>query len=219
MIVYYSLMMIFMIFLNVIRRKKYEYSLSFSVIYSLVLLILGVISAFIMYYLESGFTQFVGVSFYGCLIICPFMIIGYAILTKQEKIKLLSFSAIPICVCITILKIQCFNDGCCVGITLSWFDNGRSLFPVQLLESVISFNILIVLLWIEDYLIEKDDIYKLFPIYLLCYGITRFLVEFLRDSPKDKLAMSNGQLWSVLVVMVGISTLIYLKKNKNNYFV
>jgi phosphatidylglycerol:prolipoprotein diacylglycerol transferase len=56
---------------------------------------------------------------------------------------------------------------------------------------------------------------RLFMFYLIFTSVARFFVEFIRLNPKILFGLSEAQLISVLLFLVGISGLIYFTKNKN----
>lgn len=78
-------------------------------------------------------------------------------------------------------RVGCFFAGCCYGIP---WEHGIAMaetpdiprFPVQLAESGVEIIIFAALLFIE----KKTDRYDLMKIYLLCYSVARFFLEFLR---------------------------------------
>ena len=53
-----------------------------------------------------------------------------------------------------------------------------------------------------------------FSIYLIAYGVFRFLIEFLRDDPRGKLfgLVSPSQFWSILMIGLGIALIFLLPK-------
>lgn len=55
---------------------------------------------------------------------------------------------------------------------------------------------------------------KLYPMFLLTYGVMRFFIEFLRESPKNMVGFSEGQWLAVLSVIIGAISISALKKGK-----
>ena len=119
-------------------------------------------------------------------------------------------------------RIGCFLMGCCHGkISETWgipytnapyTPNGVPYIPVQLAESVGNLVILVLLL-----LYERKPRRELSNagVYLLCYGILRFGLEFLRgDAARGKfLIFSTSQWISFITIAAGI-TLIWGKERK-----
>lgn len=107
-------------------------------------------------------------------------------------------------------RIGCFLGGCCYGVpsecgfifTHSPAEgvNGVRRFPIQLVESAFCL-LLFLLLW---YLLEKGRLKnRLLCLYLTCYPIGRFILEFWRgDEYRGRLwGLSTSQWISVLLVV------------------
>lgn len=123
-------------------------------------------------------------------------------------------------------RIGCFFAGCCYGIEspFGFCAHGNELtgigevrrFPVQLLESLENFAIVILML----ILLRKKKFSKyLFHLYLIIYAILRFINEFLRG---DKIrgfifGLSTSQFISIIIVVITVSLIIItVKKEKKN---
>ncbi len=121
-----------------------------------------------------------------------------------------------------IARIGCFFAGCCYGIeskfgfytdSNEWIPsiNGVVRFPIQLLESVCNF----VLSAILFFLLKKSENSsrlrgKLLYIYLISYGVIRFLDEFLRGDEVRGFVwiFSTSQLISLISVCISFILLI-----------
>ena len=110
-------------------------------------------------------------------------------------------------------RIGCFFAGCCYGretdawygITFTHSDfapNGVKLIPTQLISSAGDFLFCGILLW---YAAKKPKPGRVASMYLLLYGIGRFLIEFLRDDYRGSLGIfSTSQIISFGVVALGV---------------
>ncbi|WKY43990.1 prolipoprotein diacylglyceryl transferase [Eubacteriaceae bacterium ES2] len=110
-------------------------------------------------------------------------------------------------------RIGCFFNGCCYGIGYDGFCSvtfpegayppaGVSLFPTQLTESLFLFILSGLLLW---HLKKSRKPGHTTGLYLISYGIFRFLIEFLRADPRGSfLCFSTSQWLGLLVVLAGI---------------
>lgn len=110
-------------------------------------------------------------------------------------------------------RIGCFLAGCCygretqcfLGITFpegSLAPSGVKLLPTQLISSVGDFLIMALLLFYSRHTSEKGRVGAL---YMLLYGIGRFLVEFLRSDERGSIgALSTSQFISIGIVLGGI---------------
>ena len=107
----------------------------------------------------------------------------------------------------------CIFTGCCYGYPCEWgiysLLADDYVFPVVLLESLMTLAILIFLLIRiskKDYLPDG----KTMPWMLLLYGIGRFGTEFLRDNEKLWLGCSDIAFHALFMATVGLILLFYL---------
>ncbi len=120
-------------------------------------------------------------------------------------------------------RIGCFFAGCCSGIPYSGFGAviykegalapiGVPLFPVQLVEAGFLFSFAIVFLIL--YLRKRSE--NLFSLYLILYGILRFVLEFFRfhDNRGMILNLSTSQWISLLMIIAGIVIWVIKKRCK-----
>jgi phosphatidylglycerol:prolipoprotein diacylglycerol transferase len=121
-------------------------------------------------------------------------------------------------------RIGCFLGGCCYGIpseigftfhhSIVEAANGVNRFPVQLLEA--AFNLALFFALYSLFKAEKLR-GKLLFLYLSCYSIARFFLEYLRgDVIRGVWAFgfSTSQIISIVILIIGISGLIISKKIK-----
>lgn len=113
-------------------------------------------------------------------------------------------------------RIGCFLSGCCYGIeTHTALDvyfpiHNHSYLPTQLLEMGFLFLLSAVLAFLAFKKITKYT----FIVYMLSYGIFRFVIEFFRGDERGQLAgLSPSQYWCILLI-VGTIPLYFLLKNK-----
>ena len=109
-------------------------------------------------------------------------------------------------------RIGCFLGGCCYGVEVPWgitfthslneSANGIPRMPVQLFESGYEF-LLFFVLW---QLLRSDKFKgRLFSLYLVLYGIFRFIIEFFRGDEYRGFVMglSTSQFISIFAVVGG----------------
>ena len=122
-------------------------------------------------------------------------------------------------------RIGCILDGCCYGSTIPedspfyWMGvefrttPGRKVWPTQIFECVFLFILATVLLILLFKKLSKLTM----PIYMISYGIFRFLVEFLRGDHRGNLipGLSPSQFWSLLLFVGGVVYLIFLFVKKD----
>ena len=168
--------------------------------------------------------------FYGGFILAAVCCIGY-VLVKKLSLAEYATAIIPsIPLAHAIGRVGCFMAGCCYGrvcdtVVSVIYTNpiggapvGVPVFPVQLLEAVLNLIIFAILL---VYTRKKAKSFSSVFLYLLCYSIVRFTVEYFRaDEIRGIfLGLSTSQWISIALLLIGIVgfilTLRYDKKHVN----
>ena len=165
-----------------------------------VLTVLGVLGAKLMFLIESGF--WAGTSFYGAVFFPPLFMVLLALLLRVPPLTLLDLCAPAECVMLAILKMQCAVNGCCVGILLTITADGTYIrFPSQIIELLNALVLMVMLLR----LIRKGTWQgRIYPIYMLLYGITRFILNLLRDTKPFLLGLPAGNFWSLVAIVIAL---------------
>lgn len=195
--------MLLVLVFSIAQSKRYGLQLWQAVVMAICINAFGIVGVYLLGFIQSGFDSF-NTSFMGALIFTPVFLATVAKLFKINVLEGISFSAVPIASMGACMKIGCFFAGCCGGITI----NGN-VFPVQLLESFISIIIVAALLIIQK---KTDNLKLLFVWYMLMYSVTRFFVEFLRNSAKNLLFLSIGQVTAVIVCLIAITSIVIIRK-------
>ena len=214
----YSIMLcvgvVAMCVITVIRRSKYGMSAWKAILFSLVLTVIGVLGCKLLYIAENfedfktnGLT-FGGFSFYGAVFLIPVCFLALGKLFGLRPWQAVDCCAPGVAIMISLMRIGCYIDGCCGAFPIEMF--GRQvILPVQLFEAAFDFSLLVVLWCLER---EKKAQGYLYPIFMIAYGVMRFGIEFLRDTPKDWLYLSHGQWFSVAAILIAISFCLLVKK-------
>ena len=111
--------------------------------------------------------------------------------------------ALPLACAMAVGRLGCFCNGCCYGTetTLPWscsFGDGLSRHPTQIYESLFHLGMALVLLLLLRTGALRNQHLKL---YLICYGIYRFLTEYIRPEPRIGLGLTFYQWMSVVLIM------------------
>lgn len=121
-------------------------------------------------------------------------------------------------------RLGCFCAGCCYGKETDAFwgvvfpegsfaPAGVPLIPTQLISSAGDFAIMIILLLFSKKAKKVGDVGAL---YLLLYGIGRFLVEFLRQNEQGGIGMfTTAQIMSFVFIAVSIILFVRNRKGRN----
>ncbi len=192
-----------------------------SLTYEMIGMITGAKILNILQVKENVGFYYAGFSAYGGVIGAIIFLIIFSKLYKIS-IKKLSNIYIPILPLLySISKLGCLFGGCCYGIKYSGVGSiiykfaseaplNVNLFPIQFIESFI--NLLIFIYIVTIYKKNKSNLLIIQKVFLLC-GISKFILEFLRDSWNGYL--SSTQYISVFFVFVGIFLIYYNKKIMN----
>ncbi len=117
-------------------------------------------------------------------------------------------------------RIGCFLNGCCYGrvnescgVVFPAIGDGLPRIPTQLYESAANFLIFIFLISYYKFVRKKPD-GETAAFYFIAYGIIRFVLEFFRGDPERGriLFMSTSMFISVIMILTGVSGVIYLRK-------
>jgi len=114
--------------------------------------------------------------------------------------------ALPLALAMAVGRWGCFFNGCCYGAAtdLPWgvdFGDDVRRHPTQLYESVFHLGMAVVL-W---QLLRHGALrYQHLKLYLIAYGVYRFLTEFIRPEPPYWLDLTFYQ-WTSLALIAGLA--------------
>lgn len=169
-------------------------------------------------YLDSGVWKWGGMTFMGGLIggVVTFLV-GYFIFRKRLEGRLVDIiSLLPCCIVIAHAfgRIGCFFAGCCygkptdsfLGVQFPFLDH--KVHPTQLYESAFLFILFAVML----YLYLKKGFKHNLSLYLLSYGIFRFLIEFVRGDDRGAFVggISPSQFWALVMIVASVAVYFLL---------
>ncbi|QSH41492.1 prolipoprotein diacylglyceryl transferase [Lentisphaerota bacterium ZTH] len=172
-----------------------------------------------------------GLVFYGGFFLAMVAIIGYCWKEKLNMLRVMDICSPALAVGHAFGRIGCFLNGCCYGKPTQSFlgviypENapaylkyaGLPVHPVQLYETAAN----LILASILFVLIRKTKRGVVMSLYIMSYGIIRFVDEFFRGD-HDSLTwglFTPAQVIGLFLIPIGIILLIYfLRKNeaKNN---
>lgn len=171
-----------------------------------------------------------GFVFFGGLLVAVSGALWYMRRKKLPILKTSDFLIVALPLGHALGRIGCFFAGCCYGkpTTLPWgvrFTDPHALVapelmnvplhPTQLYESILNF-LLFLLLHYASKRSHKEG--KILVLYVLCYAIMRFGIEFLRGDFRGSflLGMSPSQIISLLVIGVALWIwTTYLRESKH----
>lgn len=197
--------MLLVLILSMLINKKLRLPLWKIVVYTLIVVPVGVLCAKLMRIIEDG--TWVGFSVYGAVLFEPLIMIPLGLLMKIKPVEMMGLGAPTGCLSIVFLKIQCAITGCCYGRILWRQANGRPVrFPSQIVEMIVGIILLFAMMKIIQSERQKKYIYAWF---LLLYGSTRFFMNLLRDTEPFVFGISAGCFWSLISCLIGGGVLFY----------
>lgn len=201
MVVYISVGTLAMMVLSLIRHKGYVIPLWKSLLFSVMLTISGVSGTLILAYIETG--RWGGVSFYGSVLLIPLLLILISLVLRMPYAKLADFSVPQICIMLAVMKVNCFNSGCCGGIQI-FAETSETMifFPSQIVEMINALILMVVIIIIDKKIKYHGSLYGIF---MILYGITRFILNFFRSGLTPFVwEIPAGHFWSIVSIAIGI---------------
>ena len=182
------------------------------VIAAVVILAAGVAGAKLLCFVELG--HFRGTSYYGAVFAVPSVIVLVAACVKVRPSDLLDLAAPAGCVMLATLKILCCISRCCYGMVLWFREDGTAIrFPSQIAELCNALVLMAVLLL----LMRKETMRgKIYPMYMVLYGGTRFCLNLLRETTPFLLGLPAGNFWSLISIFIGGVWLLLTRRSQGD---
>lgn len=171
--------------------------------------VLGVLSVKVFALFESG--DFSNMSLFGGVFFMPLFYWGVAKLAKQKAADV--FDVFTICLVFTLMcaRLNCIISGCCLGAYIPIEGLTHLRFPTRELE-LLFYVILLSQLWRK--VVTGSARGMIYPIYMIAYGIFRFVTETLRFSDRTDSILHVSHLWALLSLGIGISIYGELQKKE-----
>ena len=171
--------------------------------------VLGVLSVKVFALFETG--NFSNMSLFGGVFFMPLFYWGVAKLAKQKAADV--FDVFTICLVFTLMcaRLNCMISGCCLGAHIPIEGLTHLRFPTRELE-LLFYVILLSRLWRK--VLNRSARGMIYPIYMISYGIFRFVTEMLRFSDRTDSILHISHLWALLSLGIGISIYGELQKKE-----
>lgn len=189
------------------KRQYPQVAVWKMILLTLWILITGVSGTMVLAYIETG--EFGGTSFYGAVFLVPILILP-AMLMKITYKDILNLCAPAECAMMVVMRFDCLDKGCCFG---RYLPQLKFQFPSQIAEMVVGVAIMITLIRMH----KKDEQARLYPWYMILYGVCRFILQGFRYGGTDPwvLGMSQGHFWSLISVVIGTAWLLLSRVGKS----
>lgn len=171
--------------------------------------VLGVLSVKVFALFETG--DFSNMSLFGGVFFMPLFYWGVAKLAKQKAADV--FDVFTICLVFTLMcaRLNCMISGCCLGAHIPIEGLTHLRFPTRELE-LLFYVLLLSRLWRK--VLSGSARGMIYPIYMISYGIFRFVTETLRFSDRTDSILHVSHLWALLSLGIGISIYGELQKKE-----
>ena len=122
------------------------------------------------------------------------------------------FDYFTVCMVFTVMcaRINCIISGCCRGAYIHGADGSR--WPTRELE--VLFYIILLCYLINIIRIEGNR-GQIYLIYVIAYGIFRFVEEFFRESAATLGVFHKAHIWALISLGLGISFYAELQKKQS----
>ena len=169
--------------------------------------IVGYAFMYFQCWVESGFRVFGGNNIVRTFIWIPLLAWPFAKLFKIDW-KLSTVIIAPmLCIIHGISHFGCIFAGCCYGYPWEYgiynhvFDT--NLFPIQIIEALVAIAIVIMtIVWTHNHNYDRNC--KAYPLMLILFGSTRFILEFFRDNTKLFWGLSDLAIHAFVMFVVGM---------------
>lgn len=173
--------------------------------------ICGVVCVRIFAIMEAGFdvSKAGNFSLFGGVFFMPLMYLALSKVLKRSCSEVFDIFTIGIMFTFMCARISCIISGCCAGRLIP----GMSMhYPTR--EAEIIFY-LVMIIWLGKKVLEGKLQGRAYPIYMIAYGIFRFIDEWFRFASESTL-VHPAHFWSLLCLIIGLSINTEMKKKEKN---
>ena len=149
---------------------------------------------------EAGFdaSKAGSMSLFGAFALMPAAYFIGAKLTKRSAAVVFDVFTVPLAATLLLARINCTIAGCCLG---KLIPGTEIRWPTRELEIV--FYIVFIISVISRVYKGKGR-GRIYPMFMICYGAFRFIIEFFRDNPSFIGPFHLSHLWALITLALGI---------------
>lgn len=192
-------------------RKRLRMSPVAAVALALLHTVIGLLTVKAFAFMETGFdAESLGnMSLFGGVFIMPLVyLLGSKIFKRPFGEVCDVFTP---CMVFTVMcaRVNCILSGCCIGLPIPGTNGLR--YPTR--EAELLFYLILLICLIPKIRKGKTN-GSAYPIYMICYGAFRFVVEFFRYSSSTDALFHLSHVWALISLLIGISVYAEIKKKK-----
>ena len=211
-LVCFAILIFIAIFFWLMRfQKKLNLNWKEAILVSLAHVVIGWSCMRLMALAEVGFVaeKAASMRLFGAMFVLPFCYYAWAIKTKRNSGLILDIAAICVIFGVISGRLNCLTAGCCTGYPIPFMPS--VCWPLREIELLYYF--VFILCYAGK--IQKGKTWgQVYPLYLISYGILRFLSEFVRVEYTTRIGIFHlAHIWSLIAIVAG--TGIYYKLAKS----
>lgn len=195
----------------ILLRKRLNMAWYVAIMIAILCVASGVLFVKAFAFIETGFNQnsLGNMSLFGAVFGMPLIFYFVSKITKSPPQNV--FDALTPCMIFSVMciRINCIMSGCCRGLPIPGTNGIR--FPTR--EAEVMFYLILLAILCPQ--IWKGKLRgRAYPIYMMCYGAFRLVVEFFRDSGSVGL-FHLAHLWALITLLLGVSIYAEMKNSKS----
>lgn len=202
---------LFTLFWLIHARDRFRMQLWAAIPLSVAHTLIGVLSVKVFAVLESLDLSNIGnMSLFGGVFFMPLVYFVGAKLSKRNAT--IVFDVFTPCMVFTLMcaRINCIISGCCYGAIIPGTNGLR--WPTR--EAEILYYLVLLFILGRRVLAGRTH-GEAYPIYMISYGIFRFIIEFFRAAANAQTIFHIAHIWALLSLCIGAS--VYCEMRKINY--
>lgn len=209
------------VFVSLKKRSQYGYKAWSAALVTVLYFLQAYLGAKILFGVEKVISagsfsawSMNGQSLFGTLYLSMPVVPLLALLFRKKIADTFDFITPTWLILLTFVRTGCFTAGCCAAKELT-INGSPVLLPVQLFEVICDLCILSLCLWLDQPKRRKcNKNLRVFPVLLVTYCSTRFLLEFLRNNDILSLGVTISQIHCVIFFIVGVVWLRCIRGKK-----
>lgn len=192
-------------------RKRLNMAWYVAIMIAIAHTVYGVMTVTVFAFLETGFDKasLGNMSLFGGVFLMPLAYWLGAKISKRPIKEVFDVFTPSMVFTVMCARVNCILSGCCRGLPIPGTNGIR--FPTREAEIVFYLILLAVLcprIW-------KERLQgRAYPVYMMCYGAFRFIIEFFRESDASGL-FHRAHLWALITLILGVSIYAEMKTTKS----
>ena len=131
---------------------------------------------------------------------------------KRDTATVFDILTIPLIVAMACGRITCLLTGCCEGLPIPGLNGIR--WPTR--EAELLFYLFVELKYAPKVL-KNETKGEVYPIYMMSYGVFRFVVETFRVSYSTDRILHISHLWAIVSFVIGLSVYYELMGKRRRF--